>query len=68
MKAHGTVVSKPAWVDAYGGGWSQPTTGGDHHWDVFLQDPKLQQAVGINPINVVAWETPRGRSRATSTT
>ena len=61
VKAHGTVVSKPAWVDGYGGGWSQPTTGGDHHWDVFLQDPKLEEAVGINPINVVAWGNTEGK-------
>jgi hypothetical protein len=55
VTAHGTVESKPAWVDRNATGWAQPTTGGNHHWDVFIRDPNLQQAVGISPINVVAW-------------
>lgn len=57
-----TCRSKPAWIDRFGNGWAQPTTGGDHHWDVFLEDPKLAEAVGIDPINVVAWGNTEGKT------
>jgi hypothetical protein len=50
-----TLKSKPAWLDRYGNGWVQPATGGDYHWDVFLEDPKVRDAVGISQINVVTW-------------
>ncbi|MCK6587754.1 MAG: hypothetical protein HUU21_25230 [Polyangiaceae bacterium] len=56
-KANRTYKSKPAWIDRYGNGWAQPGTGGDYHWDVFLEDPNLQDAVGLHQINVVAWGT-----------
>lgn len=52
-----TVRSKPAWLDRFGNGWTQPTTGGEYHWDVFLEDPSLEAQVGLNAINVVAWGT-----------
>src|SRR5262249_14581264 len=57
VQAHGTVESKPAWIDRHETGWAQPTTGGGYHWDVLIQDPNLQQAVGLSAINVVAWGT-----------
>jgi hypothetical protein len=62
VEAYRTVESKPAWVDRNGTGWAQPTTGGDHHWDVFIQDPGLREAVGVNPINVVAWGNTEGKT------
>lgn len=52
-----TFESKPAWIDGFGNGWIQPATGGDNHWDVFLDDVHLREAVGLNQINVVAWGT-----------
>ncbi|MFS8065121.1 MAG: hypothetical protein ACMG6S_01995 [Byssovorax sp.] len=52
-----TFKSKPAWIDRYGNGWIQPATGGDYHWDVFLEDINLRDGVGLNQINVVAWGT-----------
>jgi hypothetical protein len=53
-----TFKSKPAWIDRYGNGWLQPSTGGEYHWDVFLEDINLRDGVGLNQINVVAWGTP----------
>jgi len=53
----GTHTSKPAWLDAHGSGWVQPMTGGDHHWDVLLADPNLEETVGLSALNVVAWGT-----------
>ena len=62
-KAHGTVRSKPAWLDSRGNGWAQPSTGGDYHWDVFLEDPALEEAVGLDAINIAAWgSTDRGKT------
>ncbi|MBK9261714.1 MAG: hypothetical protein IPM54_18175 [Polyangiaceae bacterium] len=52
-----TFESKPAWIDRFGSGWSQPATGGYYHWDVFLDEPNLQQSVGLNQLNIVAWGT-----------
>jgi len=57
VKTHGTVRSKPAWVDRHGSGWAQPATGGAYHWDVFIESPGLCENVGLNAINVVAWGT-----------
>jgi hypothetical protein len=63
VRAYGTVRSKPAWVDVHGNGWAQPSTGGDYHWDVFIEDPALEEAVGLDAINVAAWgSTDRGKS------
>ncbi|WP_437587605.1 hypothetical protein [Sorangium sp. So ce1000] len=56
-EVHRSVQSKPGWVDAFRNGWVQPATGGDNHWDVFLQSAELVQNVGVNQINVVAWGT-----------
>lgn len=58
-----TFESKPAWIDRFGNGWIQPATGGENHWDVFLNDVNQREAVGVNQINVVAWgTTERGKA------
>lgn len=63
VRVHGTVMSKPAWIDSRGNGWAQPGTGGDYHWDVFIKDPALEEAVGLDAINVAAWgSTDRGKA------
>jgi hypothetical protein len=58
VPAHRTCRSKPCWVDVFGNGWGQPGAGGNLHWDVFLEDPAMAEAVGLDAINVVAWGTP----------
>lgn len=55
--AHRTCRSKPCWIDGFGNGWGQPGAGGNLHWDVFLEDPEVAEAIGLNAINVVAWGT-----------
>ena len=54
--------SRPAWLDRFGSGWAQPATGGDNHWDVFIEEPRLLQRIWHKgkegPINVVTWGTP----------
>jgi hypothetical protein len=57
MQVCRTFESKPAWLDRLGSGWAQPATGGSYHWDVFLGDSDLEQRVGLNPLNIVAWGT-----------
>jgi hypothetical protein len=59
--ACGTHTAKPAWIDVHGSGWAQPSTGGDYHWDVFIRDPNLIEAVGLDTINVVAWGNREGK-------
>lgn len=58
--AHRTVESKPAWLDRHGNGWARPNIaqGAGYHWDVFIQSPALQQAVGLLQINVVEFGAP----------
>lgn len=59
--AHRTIESKPAWLDKHGNGWARPniSQGAGYHWDVFIQPPSLQQAVGLQQINVVEFGAPR---------
>lgn len=57
-----TVKSKPAWVDARGNGWVRPSTGGGHHWDVYIEDPNVAEAIGLDQLNIVQWEVrPEGK-------
>jgi hypothetical protein len=58
--AHRTIESKPAWLDKHGNGWARPNIaqGAGYHWDVFIQDPTLQQVVGLPQINVVEFGAP----------
>lgn len=60
-QVHRTFESKPAWIDRFGSGWTQPATGGDYHWDVFLDAQDLQQSVGLNQLNIVAWGNTEGK-------
>lgn len=55
-----TISSKPAWVDAHGNGWARPNIpgGAGYHWDVFIQDERVKQIVGVSQINVVAFGAP----------
>lgn len=55
-----TIVSKPAWIDRHGNGWARPNIAGGagYHWDVFIQSPALQEAVGLGQINVVQFGAP----------
>jgi hypothetical protein len=55
-----TVSSKPSWVDKWGNGWARPNipNGAGYHWDVFIQDPSLEQVVGLPQINVVEFGAP----------
>lgn len=56
-----TISSKPAWIDRRDNGWARPNIpdGAGYHWDVFIQSVGLQQAVGLNQINVVAFDAPQ---------
>ena len=56
VEAFRTVKSKPAWVDKRGNGWARPATGGGHHWDVFIADPRLADSIGLDQLNIVQWE------------
>lgn len=55
-----TVSSKPAWIDRHDNGWARPNipNGAGYHWDVFIQSVSLQEAVGLNQINVVGFDAP----------
>jgi len=59
--AHRTIESKPTRLDKHGNGWARPniSQGVGYHWDVFIQSPTLQQAVGLQQINVVEFGAPR---------
>lgn len=57
--AHRTIKSKPAWVDKLNNGWARPNTPGlGHHWDVYIESPQLQEAVGLDQINVIEFGVP----------
>jgi len=64
--AHRTIESRPAWLDDHGNGWARPNIpqGAGYHWDVFIQSPTLQQAVGLRQINVVEFGAPRHEGNA----
>lgn len=64
--AYRTVESKPAWLDRHGNGWARPNIpgGAGYHWDVFIQAPTLQQAIGLPQINVVEFGAPEGEGKA----
>ncbi|MDC0711748.1 hypothetical protein POL68_24985 [Stigmatella sp. ncwal1] len=55
-----TISSKPAWIDKRGTGWARPNipNGAGYHWDVFIRENALEQAVGLSQINVVAFGAP----------
>lgn len=58
--AWGTVASKHAWLDQHGNGWARPNIpdGAGYHWDVFISSASLQDAVGLDQINVVEYGAP----------
>lgn len=60
-----TVSSKPAWIDRNNNGWARPNipNGAGYHWDVFIQSVGLQEAVGLNQINVVGFDAPPSEGR-----
>lgn len=56
-----TVESKPCWIDKLENGWARPNikSGSGGHWDVFIRNKQLADAVGLSPINVVQHGAPR---------
>jgi len=63
--SHRTIESKPAWLDRHGNGWARPNIarGAGYHWDVFIQSPALQEAVGLAQINVVEFGAPSSEGK-----
>lgn len=55
-----TLESKHAWLDKRGFGWARPSieSGAGHHWDVYITDKNIAQAVGLDQINVVQFGSP----------
>lgn len=55
-----TVLSKPAWLDRHGNGWARPNMpgGAGYHWDVFIGPVALKESIGLDQINVVAFDAP----------
>jgi hypothetical protein len=51
-------ASRPAWVDKQGNAWARPSTGGGYHWDVYLNDPKLIETIGLSQLNIVQFGAP----------
>jgi hypothetical protein len=50
--------SRPAWVDSHGNCWARPSTGGGHHWDVYLEGRGMLEEYGIDQLNIVQWGAP----------
>ncbi len=54
-----TLRARPVWLDAHGNGWAEPNTPGQHHhWDVYLESPRLVQDYGLGQLNVVRFGAP----------
>lgn len=60
VEAVQTRSSKPAFVDARVNGWTRPNIPGGrgYHWDVFVKDQTMIDAVGVDQINVVEFGAP----------
>lgn len=61
-----TIRSKPAWLDKLDNGWARPNIpgGAGYHWDVFIGPPQLQEAIGLDQINVVEFGAPVKEGKA----
>jgi hypothetical protein len=55
-----TISAKHAWLDANGNGWARPNINGGagYHWDVYIRDPALKHAIGVDQINIVEYGAP----------
>lgn len=59
-ESYRTIESKPAWIDRNGNGWARPniSNGAGYHWDVFINAHQMQQKIGLNQVNIVAFGVP----------
>jgi hypothetical protein len=53
-----TRESRPAWIDLRDNAWARPSTGGGHHWDVYLAPP-LDESIGLAQINIAQYDGQR---------
>jgi hypothetical protein len=58
VKVTKTRRARPAFLDRYANSWAEPSTGGGHHWDVFLEPEWLQKRFGLDQINVTKHGVP----------
>jgi hypothetical protein len=63
-----TIRSKPCWIDRKQNGWARPNIneGSGYHWDVFIENRSLAEAVGLDQINVVEFGAPQEEGKAGS--
>lgn len=55
VEAVTTVSSKPAFRDSKGNGWARPSIegGAGHHWDVYIEDRRMVDELGLSQLNIV---------------
>ena len=64
-KATRTISSKPAWVDKDDNGWARPNIpgGAGYHWDVYIASTSLQEATGLDQLNIVEYGAPTAEGK-----
>ena len=58
-----TRESRPCWLDAHGGAWARPRTGGAYHWDVYLENRSLVERIGLDQLNIVEFGAPPAQGK-----
>lgn len=64
VRAWRTHLGKPAWIDGHGNAWVRPSTGGGHHWDVFVHSVDVRQKLGLDQLNIVEFGAPDREGKA----
>lgn len=62
VTVHRTAQSRPCWVDSGDQHWARPSTGGGHHWDVYLNQSQ-QSRIGLSQVNVTQHGAPIDEGR-----